>query len=289
MEAFEKSCGTEICEIIEQLILNFDISGKKYSIDTGKPIYISIPLFFNGEQPNTYDAEKASSKACEIGDFIGDTRGGGSCNFEEIKMIPHCNGTHTECVGHISLERIAINDALKDTFIPALLITINPENSNQTDETYDPALNPEDMLITAKSIREGLSKFNPVFVKALIIRTLPNDDSKRSRRYMENKPPFFSIEAMKYITELNVENLLVDIPSVDRSFDEGKLTAHHIFWDVKQGGHDVDVNNHSLKTITEMIYVPNEIADSEYMLSLQIAPFMTDASPSRALLFRIKN
>jgi len=38
-------------------------------------------------------------------------------------------------------------------------------------------------------------------------------------------------------------------------------------------------------TITELIYVPNEIDDGPYLLNLQIAPFTSDASPSRPLLF----
>jgi hypothetical protein len=94
---------------------------------------------------------------------------------------------------------------------------------------------------------------------------------------------------MKLISQLNVNHLLVDIPSVDRTFDEGKLSAHHIYWDVKQGSHDVDTQNHSLKTITEMIYVPDEVEDGVYLLNLQIAPFVSDASPSRPVLFRINN
>jgi len=37
-------------------------------------------------------------------------------------------------------------------------------------------------------------------------------------------------------------------------------------------------------TITELIYVPNEVLDGAYLLNLQIAPFESDASPSRPLL-----
>ena len=31
---------------------------------------------------------------------------GASCNCEVITLIPHCNGTHTECVGHLTRERL---------------------------------------------------------------------------------------------------------------------------------------------------------------------------------------
>ena len=100
-------------------------------------------------------------------------------------------------------------------------------------------------------------------------------------------PPFFSIEAMEYIVSLNIEHLLIDIPSVDRTFDEGKLTAHHIFWNVKQVSHEVDIINHSLKTITEMIYAPDEINDGNYILNIQIPDFVADAAPSRIMLYKV--
>jgi arylformamidase len=106
---------------------------------------------------------------------------------------------------------------------------------------------------------------------------------------MKAPPPFFSIEAMEYISELNVNHLLVDIPSVDRAFDEGKLTAHHIFWNVPQGSHDVDREKHSVKTITEMIYVLDVVRDGLYLLNLQVAPFAAYASPSRPIIFKVKN
>jgi kynurenine formamidase len=269
------------------LEITLKIAGKSHAVNLKNPLDISVPLNFNGEQPNVYDAEKAVSKAVELGSFIGDTRRGGSCNFEQLKFIPHCNGTHTECIGHISNERIAINDVLKDAFIPSVLITIEPENAEGSPDTYDPDKEEEDKLITLYNLREALKEFDKKFAQALIIRTLPNDESKKNRRYMDNPPPFFSLEAMNYINELGVKHLLVDIPSVDRAFDEGKLSAHHIYWNVKQGSHDIDKKNFSLNTITEMIYVPGEIKDGYYLLNLQVAAFQSDASPSRPLLYKL--
>lgn len=268
--------------------INFNLNNTVYSCDTSKPIEISIPVIFNGEQPNTYNVDKASSKAYESGEFIGDTRRGGGCNFEEYRIIPHCNGTHTECVGHISLERISINETLKSSFFPAILISVNPEKSDNTDESYIPHKNDEDLLITRKLLEEKLEGTDLHFHEALVIRTMPNDHSKKSRNYMKHHPPYFSLEAMEYICGLNVQHLLIDIPSVDRTFDEGKLTAHHIYWDVEQGSHNVNKDQHSLKTITEMIYVPEEIKDGNYLLNIQIPDFVSDAAPSRVCLFNIE-
>ena len=90
-----------------------EIENKKYNVDFSKGIDISIPLNFNGEQPNTYGVDRATSKPFQNGEFIGDTRKGGPCNFETYSFTPHCNGTHTECIGHITDERIDILSSLK--------------------------------------------------------------------------------------------------------------------------------------------------------------------------------
>jgi hypothetical protein len=93
------------------MIVSLQIKDKNFKIDSSKPLEISIPLDFYGLQPNAYDVSKAVSIPCEAENLIGDTRRGGSCNFEQITLIPHCNGTHTECVGHITDERISFNSS----------------------------------------------------------------------------------------------------------------------------------------------------------------------------------
>src|SRR5829696_7258882 len=152
------------------------IQGNDYRIDLSRPIDISIPLNFNGPQPNAYGVAMATSERCAAGDLVGDTRQGGSCNFEQYTFIPHCNGTHTECVGHITHERIAIRDCLTDAFIPAVVITENPERGVDSTERYPTAYGQDDLIIS-KSALERVGE-----ARALIVRTLPNDDSKMSRR-----------------------------------------------------------------------------------------------------------
>lgn len=233
------------------------------------PIDISIPLRFDGPQPNAYGTEPATSTACENGDLIGDTRRGGSCNFERITLIPHCNGTHTECVGHITHHRISIRDCLTDVLIPALLISVEP-----VDEDGDTIVNAEAVAAAVNSLRAD----------ALIVRTLPNDCSKLIRSYDEdNIPPYFSAEAMELIAE-GFKHLLVDIPSIDRLYDDGRLRNHRIFWKVKPGSFEKNRYTRISSTITELIYVPNSVPDGRYTLNLQIPPFESDAAPSRPIL-----
>ena len=233
---------------------------------------------FDGPQPNAYGVELASAKACEYGELVGDTRRGGSCNFEKITVIPHCNGTHTECVGHITNVRISVRDCLLDVLISAVLVSV---------ETA--VMNNGDLVISKGALESQMA--TPLADdgnSALIVRTLPNDDSKLSRSYDEqNIPPYFTTEAMQFVVECGFKHLLVDLPSIDRLFDEGKLSNHRIFWNVDPGSFELNPASRLNSTITELIYVPGDVEDGKYLLNLQIAPFMADASPSRPILFKI--
>lgn len=248
---------------------------------------LSIPLRFNGPQPNAYGVGGAISNPVEAGDLVGDTRRGGSVNFEQYTFIPHCNGTHTECVGHITHERISVTNCLQDVFIPAFLVSVTPERSENSD----------DLIITRKSLSEpGARATGPFdivgrsFDTALIIRTLPNDESKLTREYGEQHiPPYFTTDAMQFIVECGFKHLLVDLPSIDRIFDEGKLLNHRLFWNVEPGSFEVNAETRINNTITELIYVPSELADGEYLLNLQIAPFDSDCAPSRPILLKSNN
>jgi kynurenine formamidase len=266
--------------------VTIDIDGRIWRANLSEPIDISIPVVFDGPQPNTYDVPKATSRAYETDGWIGDTRRGGSCNFETLTMTPHCNGTHTECVGHLTDERIAIRSVLREALFPATLVSIEPETGNGTDERYNPAKHDSDRLITRRCLESALQDKNPQFSKCLILRTLPNDASKTSRRYKGNEAPYFSLDAIEWIVARGVDHLIVDVPSVDRAFDEGKLSVHHTYWNVPQGTHDA---SGSTKTITEMVYIPDSIPDGEYLVAIHIPDFVSDAAPSRVWLYRIES
>lgn len=269
------------------MIISVEINNQTYRIDSNESIDISIPLDFAGAQPNAFNVEPATAKACEIGNLIGDTRLGGSCNFEEYKFITHCNGTHTESVGHITRKRIFLLDCLKDNFFPSTLISVAPENAVSTADTYPVDLTENDSMITRKAIENGLENVETDWLDGLIVRTLPNDSGKKTRHYAENSPPFFSLEAMRFIKSKGVKHLLVDLPSLDRTDDDGHLAAHRIFWNVAPGSFEIDGTSRAGDTITEMIFAPDAAADGGYLVNLQIAPFVADAAPSRPILFKM--
>lgn len=268
------------------LTLRIDLAGRSYSVQ--QPGHsIAIPLHFNGPQPNTYGVAKAAAQAYASGGWVGDTRQGGSCNFETYVFTPHCNGTHTECVGHITDERIRIHEQLRESLIPATLISVLPCLPNVSSDSYAPELNPDDLVIDEEMLYDALHGTDPAFHAAIIIRTRPNSPDKMSRDYMQQAPAFFTIEAMRYLRSLGLQHLLVDLPSVDRLFDEGRLSAHHIFWNLPEGGHSIGTEDIPPQTITEMIYADESLPDGHYLLNLQIAAFMADAAPSRPVLYAL--
>jgi arylformamidase len=270
-----------------KLQITATIGNDRYAVNLDEPRDISIALRFDGEQLCLFGAPPARKEPYAAGGFVGDVRKGGSCNCDTVHLAPHLNGTHTECVGHISSVFIAIHEILKDTLIPVTLITIAPQESRETKDAYDPAQRPNDKLITRAALEQSLSRCDAAFLEGVVIRTTPNELGKITQHYDKVRPAFFSIEGMRYLTELGVKHLLTDTPSIDRLDDDGKLTNHHIYWDVPLGHHPATGEKCSLKTITELIYVPDSVPDGVYLLNLQIAPFVADASPSRPVLYEL--
>lgn len=269
--------------------LKFTIHGHAYRTQ-GEALDISIPLNFNGPQPGSYGVPPASTSPYRDGQWIGDVNQGGSCNFGEVRLTPHCNGTHTESVGHLANEAIPVHRILTDSLIPATLVTVLPQAAAEVTESYDPACQASDQVISRERLIMLMENNDPAFLKGLVIRTSPNPEEKKYWQYNEERlPVYFTNDAMQYIHELGVEHLLVDLPSVDRLFDEGRLSNHRIYWQLDAEGHEVDLSNEYTRhrTITEFIYVPDHIHDGHYLLNLQIAPFMADAAPSRPQLYDI--
>jgi kynurenine formamidase len=246
---------------------------QNFEIDLSKPIDISIPLSNTDANPIAWYIEKPTIEPVKFGNWIGKVSEGSSTNFNNIFFNPHGHGTHTECLGHITREFYSINQCIKQFFFTAELISIEPENMNG------------DKIITKEQIEKGLSGKTP---EAIVIRTLPNFDSKKHKNYSKTNPPYLLEEAATFIRESGIKHLLIDLPSVDREEDEGRLLAHKAFWNVK----DVNNLNEDARldcTITELIFVDDNIRDGSYLLNLQMAPFENDASPSKPVLFKIED
>lgn len=239
---------------------------KTLKIDLSKPLDISLSLRGDDKNPIAWYLGAPIIQPVRDGDFIGKVSEGASTNFNNIQFNPHGHGTHTECVGHITREFYSVNKALKTFFFTAKLISIEPESRDG------------DFVISETQIRKKLQHNE---VEALIIRTMPNYIDKRTKKYSNTNWPYLEESAAKYIRECGIKHLLIDLPSVDKEKDEGKLLAHKAFWDHPK-------NTRFDATITELIYVPNKIEDGDFILNLQIASFENDAAPGKPVLYRLE-
>lgn len=241
------------------------IKNQKYTVDLSKPLDISIPLEASGKNPSAWYLDKPTIEPVKMDDWVGSVKKGASVNFNNISFNPHAHGTHTECVGHISKEFYSVNRLLRQFFFLAEVISVTPKMQD------------DDEVILASEVKNLLAGKHP---EAMVIRTLPNTSEKKTKQYSNSNWPYLEEEAAKYIREIGVSHLLIDLPSVDKEKDDGKLLAHKAFWNFPDALR-LDA------TITEFIYVPEHIEDGSYLLNLQIAPFENDATPSKPILYEI--
>lgn len=236
-----------------------------FRADLSRPIDLSILLRAGLDNVNCFWAPPVEYTPVVAGDFVGSTAQGGSVNFFNVRLNPHGNGTHTECVGHIARERYVLGECLREHHFFAKLVSLYPTRTENGDR-----------VVWRNQLEEVFSKNE---ADSLILRTMPNDDLKRRTNYSGSNPPYLHPEAVRYLVECGVQHLLLDLPSVDREEDGGALLAHKAFW--KYPG--PAVRKHC--TITELIYVPNEVRDGYYLLNLQTASLDLDASPSKPVIF----
>ena len=252
--------------------VHFHFGQTEYIADLTKPIDISIPLSPDG--PRAWYVDRMIIRSVVGDGFVGSVAEGGSVNFREIVFNPHGHGTHTESYEHVADVSRPAGQLLKKYFFTAQLISIEPERRTDSDEYSSIG----DLIITAQQLRDKINT-NAV-PEALVIRTLPNVESKLNSNYSDSNFCYLKEDALAYLAEIGVQHLLVDLPSVDREHDGGKLAGHKAFW--KNG----DPSRHDC-TISEFVFVKNEISDGLYLLEMQIAPFVNDAAPSRPVLYAV--
>ncbi len=236
-----------------------EIGNKTFEADLNEGIDISIAVGKPNEV-NAYGIPTSEITTYIDGGFVGDVLKGGSCNVKDIKFNPHGNGTHTECVGHVSNDYVTIPQIQIPSHFTARLISI---------ETSD--------FVSRKSLEHLLAEPK---TQGLIIRTLPNNDSKTSKNHTGASAVFIHPEAMELICELGIEHLIVDLPSVDHESDP-VLQSHKIFWDIK----NAEISN---KTITELVYIPNHVNDGLFLVNLMIPSMYCDAVPSKPILYHLR-
>jgi arylformamidase len=252
--------------------ITLEYQGENFEVELSSPLDISIPLRPHG--PRAWYVDQMVIKPVINQYFTGSVALGGNVNFNEVYFNPHGHGTHTENAGHIARDYKGIHETQRDFFFFAKVVSVTPIIVAETDGWHAAG----DLMVSLTQVQEELGDNVP---EAVIIRTLPNEHSKSEMNYSDTNFPYLETSLLAWLCEKGVKHLLVDLPSVDRESDGGKLLGHRAFWSFPEA-------TRWDATITEFVFVREAIEDGTYLLNLQIAPFDNDASPSRPLLFELK-
>lgn len=267
--------------------------GQTLAATPAEAIDISIAQRFDAAQPNAFGLPDADCSVVRGEGYALSVAEGGAVNCSTLTITPHANGTHTESVAHITHDGPNVLDALRRSLHLARLITVPLiPREDAPNERYIGRSEPHDRVISAETLRTRLPRIEAGVPEedrpsAVVIRTLPNPPIKATRRWATTNPPYFTEDAMVLLRERGYQHLLVDLPSVDREQDDGAAAAHRAWWGLPPIGTAAG-EQPSLRTITEMIRVADEIPDGLFLLELQIAPFALDAAPSRPRLIPLR-
>lgn len=244
--------------------------GRTFRVDLSRPIDLSLPLREGAEGTRAWYVGPVVMEPVRDGDKVYAVQEGAPVNFRNVSFNPHGHGTHTESVGHISRELHPVGAILKRYFFTAQVVSLLPEVRRAPDAKSD-------AVITLEQLRNVVSERPP---EALVIRTLPNSTDAATHLWSGSNPCYLQSTACAWLRSIGVKHLLLDLPSVDREEDGGVLAAHHAFWDFPNS---LDLE----RTITELLHVPANVSDGDYLLELQLPHFINDAAPSRPVLYAL--
>ncbi len=271
--------------------------GRDWRASLARPRSLAIPLRFDAPGLRHFGAPPPTSAPLRIGDFTGDVRDGASCNCTTLTLTPHCHGTHTECVGHLTAERIHVRELAPRGPLPALVLSTPLVRAADSTETTRPPPAPYDAVVTSAALRAALRAVEERLRAArplprdepplaIVIRTLPNDTAKLTRDYSDRCAPFLTLEAAEWLIARGTRHLVVDLPSLDRSHDAGELAVHRAFFGLpaRGAGGATDAARRGC-TVTELAFVPDAVADGVALLQLTLPEIDGDAVPSAPLLY----
>ena len=266
--------------------LEFSTAGRRWRVDLSSPFDLAIGIEFDGPQPRFFAERGAGAAPLAVGSFTGEVGSGASCNCSVYTLAPHCHGTHTECVGHLTADATHIAAFTPVPPSLALVLTVQPAARGAAPHAVSAASAPTDLVITRAMLEGAAHCWATDPWTALVLRTLPNDAGKRHRLYEGPCPaPYFTVDAMHWVVQRGVTSLVVDLPSLDRADDGGTLMAHRTYWGLAPGATDARHSRRPRALVTELAFVPESLADGLYLLDLQVPAFGADAAPSRPVIY----
>jgi kynurenine formamidase len=245
------------------------------AVDFSAAVPLALPLDFSRPHPRHFGAPLASSEAFRVGSFEGEVARGASCNCQRLVLIPHCNGTHTESASHLTIEQRPLHEFLPAAPLPALLLTVRAVDALSSGEDSLPAPMAGDRLITRAALLAAWNAHPETRPVALLVRT--------GTDWRDEAPPYLSRQFMSELVDRGIGHLVTDLPSVDRLADEGRLTAHRIFFGLPVGSTKLREATRATSTITELAAFPEALRDGPCALQIQVPAWSGDAVPSRPL------
>ncbi len=244
-------------------------------VDFGAAVPLALTLDFTRPHPRHFGAPAATSDAFKAGDFEGEVARGASCNCRRVVLVPHCNGTHTESASHLTIAQRPLQDILPAGPMEALLLTVPAVSAQGSGEDSLPHPQPGDRLITRATLLAAWQRHPQAGARALLLRT--------GTDWRDEAPPYLSRQLVEELVARGIEHLVTDLPSVDRLADEGRLTAHRIFFGLPAGSTRLEEARRAGATITELAGFPPSLADGPCAVQIQIPAWTGDAVPSRPL------
>ena len=267
------------------MIGELSFGGQKVRAALDRGVSLAIAVDFGSPGPRHFGAPPPSSRPFSVGNFTGSVSTGASVNCSTMTITPQCQMTHTESVAHLTREPGDAWRVVPRGLLPAVVVSVVPEPASESSESTDPQPWATDLLITRRRLRASWPMGRMVDPVAAVIRTLPNDPAKRSRDYTELVPPYLTREAVEWLVEKRIEHLVLDVPSLDRTHDEGHLIGHRLFFGLPPGSNARGDAARSRATITELAFVPDELHDGPCVLSLAVPALGGDAVPSQPIVY----
>jgi arylformamidase len=260
--------------------LLIELGESSYLLRGDRAVELAMPLDFAAPVVCAFGLPHPRAEAFEVEGFVGDRRRGGSANCEVLTLTPHGNGTHTENVGHIAHDRVAVADCAPEPLLMAILLEVELHRLGDLPDSYGSTCLSDDLVISEAALSDALLRCTPpdVTASALVLRIQSHPGfAGPAADHSGTNPPYFTDQAMRWVRTKGFDHLLVELPSVDRERDDGALSSHHIFFEDRPD-----------RTITEMIQVPDALACGLYALSLRFPRLLTDAVPSRPILYPLE-
>jgi kynurenine formamidase len=267
------------------MIAKLQIAGQEIRVDLDRGVSLAIAVEFGAMGPRHFGVPAPTSEPFSIGSFTGSVATGASVNCSTMTITPHCQMTHTESVAHLTREPGDAWRVVPRGLLPAVVVSVTPEDARESSESSDPPPWGTDSLITRRRLRAAWPMMRMAEPVAAIVRTLPNETSKRSRDYTDVVPPYFTREAVAWLIEKRIEHLVLDIPSLDRTHDHGHLVGHRLFFGLPPGSHSRGDAARSRATITELAFIPDEVLDGPCVLALAVPALGGDAVPSQPIVY----